>query len=207
MRILALVLIITGTIAVPCRGIVISQSFDLPIPSPGDPCSGSGMGRMANAQLDITEHISIIDLDIAVSLTHESFYDLEISLKNPDGVTIILNPSFNSAFLISDSNGFHSIVGGSNRFWFDDEAAIGIENATSPFDRAFKPVDGLSAFDGKDVFGKWQIQIQDVAEDHTGRLERVELIIASPEPSSVCLLGLLALMALPQKPRKAARVS
>jgi subtilisin-like proprotein convertase family protein len=204
-------MIITIAGAVPagrdCQAAVISLNFDLPIPSPDDPCSGSGRGRMADANLDITEHISIIDLDIAVSLTHESFYDLEISLKSPTGITIILNPSLNSAFLISDSNGYHSIVGGSNRFWFDDEAAVGIENATSPFDRAFKPVDGLSAFNGKDAFGQWRVQIQDIGDAHTGRLERVELIIASPEPSSVCLLGLLAIMAIPLKPRKAVRFS
>jgi subtilisin-like proprotein convertase family protein len=190
-----------------CQAAVISRNFDLPIPSPDDPYSESGRGWMADANVDVTEHISITDLDIAVSLTHESFYDLEISLKSPAGITIILNPSLNSAFLITDSNGFHSTVGGSNRFWFDDEAAVGIKNATSPFDQAFKPVDGLSIFDGKDAFGRWRVQIQDVGDAHTGRLERVELIIASPEPSSVCLFGLLAIMARPLKPRKAGRFS
>jgi hypothetical protein len=190
-----------------CLAAVISRDFDLPIPSPDDPYSGSGRGWMADANLDVTEHISITDLDIAVSLTHESFYDLEISLKSPTGTTIILNPSLNSAFLISDSDGYPLNIGGSNRFWFDDEAAVGIKSATSPFDRAFKPVDALSAFDGKDAFGRWQVQIQDIGDTHTGQLERVELIIASPEPSSACLLVLLAIMAIAIKPHKAARSS
>jgi hypothetical protein len=162
------------------------------------------MGRMADAIIDIDEHISITDLDVAVSLEHDSFYDLEIVLKGPTGLSITLNPSLNGVFLIRDSNDRYEPVGGTNRFLFDDEAAVGIKEATLPWDQPFRPADGLvklSAFDG-DAFGRWRVQIQDFGDWHIGRLTGVEFIITSPEPSSIFILGLLSAIAAVLKPRR-----
>jgi hypothetical protein len=196
------VLIITAAYSLPCQGsqaVVISRDFDLPIPSSGD------QGKMDDAIINVTEHLLIKDLDIAVSLTHEAFFDLEIVLRSPNGEAITLNPSMNFAFIVTDPGGSHS-VGGSNRFLFDDEAAIGIENATPPFNQAFRPaVDSkLSAFDGQDAFGQWRLQINDLWTKDTGRLEGVELIINAPEPTSGCLFGLAIVAARLIRLRKAA---
>jgi len=192
MRTVLLVLAIITISAAPCRSAttVFLRDFDLPIPSPYDPDSESGRGRMADAIINITEHHLIEDLDIAVSLTHAAFYDLEIVLQNPAGTTITLNPSLNTAFLIQDITGSWS-VGGQNRFLFDDEAAIDIEHAVQPFDQPFRPPSGfeLSAFDGQDAFGRWHLQITDVGTMHTGQLERIELFIISPEPTTVVLMA------------------
>jgi hypothetical protein len=190
------------------RAVVISRDFDLPIPSPDDPNSGIGQGAMEDAIIDVTEHISIRDLDIAVSLTHDSFFDLQIALESPAGMTIMLNPHSNDAFMTQAPDGRRVPVGGSNRFLFDDESAICIEDATPPFDQAFKPARGfeLSVFDGQDAFGSWRLQIEDFWPDHTGRLERVELIvISSPEPSTALLFGLGVLVVCRTKCRGAAR--
>ena len=195
-----LVLAISAIAAVPCRAsiVVVSQDFDQLIPSPDDHDSKFGKGRMADVNITVNEHHIIDDLDIAVSLTHEAFFDLEIVLEHlgPPGVSITLNPSLNDAFIIVGPGGSHP-AGGSNRFWFDDEAAVGIENATQPFDQAFKPATGfeLSAFDGQDAFGYWQLRIYDAGMANTGRLEGVELIISSPEPTSMCLFALAAAIA------------
>ncbi len=191
-RLFLLVLAITAIGAVPCQStaVVVSQNFDLPIPSPDDPASEFGRGRMDDAIIDVTEHYLIEDLDVAVLLTHEAFFDLEIVLQSPTGTTITLNPASNNAFIIQEG-GSHS-AGGQNRFLFDDEAATDIEHATLPFDRPFRPATGfeLSAFDGQDAFGQWRLQIRDVGIDHTGRLEEAELIINSPEPTTAVLLAL-----------------
>jgi subtilisin-like proprotein convertase family protein len=176
--------------------VVVSQDFDLPIPSLDDPESEFGRGRMADANITVNEHHLIDDLDVAVSLTHEAFFDLEIVLTSPFGTTITLNPPLNDAFIIPGPGGSHS-AGGSNRFLFDDEAAVGIEDATQPFDQAFRPATGfaLFAFDGQDAFGQWRLQIYDAGMAHTGRLEGVELIISAPEPTSMCLFALAAAIA------------
>jgi subtilisin-like proprotein convertase family protein len=202
-------LIIAVAYSLPCQGsqaVVISRDFDLPIPSPDDPDSEFGKGRMADANINVTEHLSIEDLDVAISLKHDSFYDLQIVLQSPVGTTITLNPSFNDTFMIRGPDGRYQPVGGSNRFLFDDEAAIGIENATPPLSQAFRPAAGfkLSAFDGQDAFGTWRVQIQDLSPRDTGQLERVELIINAPEPTSGCLFGLAIVVARLIRSRKAA---
>ncbi|MGA2171786.1 MAG: proprotein convertase P-domain-containing protein [Sedimentisphaerales bacterium] len=193
-----LVLAISAIAAVPCRAsiVVVSQDFNLPIPSPDDPDSKLGRGRMADAIIDVTGHYIIDDLNIAVSLTHEAFFDLEIILERPAGTAITLNPPLNDAFIILGPGGSHS-AGGSNRFLFDDEAAVGVEDATPPFDQTFRPAAGfaLSAFDGQDAFGQWRLQIYDAGIAHTGRLEGIELIISTPEPTSMCLFALAAVIA------------
>ena len=195
------VLIITAGVVPPCQSspVVISRDFDLPIPSSGD------QGKMEDAIIDVTEHISIEDLDIAISLTHEAFFDLEIVLQRPNEKPITLNPSMNFAFIVTEPGGSHS-VGGSNRFLFDDEAAIGIENATPPLNQAFRPAADfkLSAFDGQDAFGEWRLQINDLWTGGTGRLEGVELIINVPESTSGCLFGLAIVVARLIRSRKAA---
>ena len=194
----------------PCQtfaSLVITREFELLIPSPDDPCSEYGNGRMEPAIIDITEHILITDLDIAVTLTHESFFDLEIVLQSPAGTIITLNPHSNKAFIITDGNDWQTPVGGTNRFLFDDEAEIPIDRAVEPWDQPFKPYDKLtlSAFDGQDAFGQWQLRILDAWTPHIGQLHKVELVFNSPEPTSVCLFGIAFAAAGLLKPRKNAQ--
>jgi len=197
-RVFLLVLAITAISAVPCQSdmVVVSQAFDLSIPSLNDPDSEFGKGRMEDAIIDVNEHFLIKDLDVAVLLTHDAFFDLEIMLESPAGITITLNPLSNYAFMIRGPDGRYQSAGGFNWFLFDDEAAVGIEDATPPFDRAFRPASGfeLSVFDGQDAFGRWRVQIQDMRFADVGRLEEVELIINIPEPASACLFTLVGIV-------------
>ena len=202
-------LIVTGGLLI-CRNssaVVISKDFvDWPIPSPDAPGSKDGKGPMEDAIIDVDKHIIIGDLDVAVSLTHSAFYDLEIVLESPAGKTITLNSALNDAFIIQDDTGSHS-VGGQNRFLFDDEAAIDINDAIQPFDQPFRPVPGceLSIFDGKDAFGFWKLKINDLAASHVGQLDKVELIINAPEPTTVSIFTLMTFLIRWLKPRKVLR--
>ena len=206
-RIFWLVLVITAIGAFFCPHSFAdgnSQDFNLPIPSPDDPESWLGKGWMADAIIDVNKHLLIEDLDVAVSLTHEAFLDLEIILQSPAGTAIMLNPSPNYAFITRGPDGRLESAGGFNRFLFDDEAAVDIENAAPPFSQAFKPASDfkLSAFDGQDAFGQWRLQIRDARYWKTGQLEKVELIINTPEPASACLLALAVVVARLLKPRR-----
>jgi subtilisin-like proprotein convertase family protein len=176
---------------------IISKDFnDRPIPSFNDPNSEFGMGKMDNAIIDVQERISIHDLDIAVTLTHEAFFDLEIVLVNPDGQAITLNPRSNYAFITTGPDGGNDVIGGTYRLWFNDEAADSINKAMLPFDQPYKPAeDKLSDLENRDAYGLWQLQIMDVWPAHIGRLDKVELIINTPEPGTLCLFGLAAVMA------------
>ena len=192
-RIFLLILAITAVGVVPSKSsvVVVSQSFDLPIPSLDDPDSSLGRGRMDDAIINVAENCFIEDIDIAVLINHEAFYDLEIVLQNPAGTSITLNPATNNAFIIQDEGGSRS-AGGQNRFLFDDEALIDIENAVQPFDQPFRPMEDseLSVFDGEYAYGQWRIQIRDAGFGKTGCLEQVELIITTPEPATIMLLAL-----------------
>jgi len=207
------ILLVLATAAwgvVSCRSasaVVISQEFDLLIPSLNDPCIAFGKGRMDDAIINVTEHLLIEDLDVAVSLEHGAFFDLEIILKSPSGTTITLNPSPNFAFIIQDDENRSRSAGGSNRFLFDDEAATDIEHAIQPFNQAFRPTLGfeLSAFDGQDAFGQWRLQINDLWAANIGQLNKVELIINTPEPTTVSFFTLAAVVARLLKPRKILR--
>jgi hypothetical protein len=199
-RVFLLLFIIQACCVLTCGSslaVIIPHDFDLPIPSPDDPCSSTGKGDMKDAIIVVSEHVSILDLDVAILLTHDSFYDLQLVLESPAGTSITLIPGSNMAFFIRNRDGRFEPAGGSNRFLFDDEAAVDINEATPPFDRAFKPPSGfaLSAFDGQDAYGQWCLRIEDVAFGHSGRLERVELIISSPEPTTILLFGLGAVIA------------
>jgi subtilisin-like proprotein convertase family protein len=171
--------------------LVISKEFELPIPSPDDPCSGQGNGRMVDAIIDVTEHILITDVNIAVTLSHEAFFDLQLVLVNPAGTAVTLNPHSNYSFFKNNPDGGNIPVCGTNRFLFDDEATIPIEQAFAPWNQPFKPYDKLtlSAFDNQDAFGQWRLRILDFWPGHTGQLHEVELMFNSPEPASICLFA------------------
>jgi hypothetical protein len=208
-RFFLLVFIVAVLGVISCQNslaVVISKDFvDWPIPSPGAPGSDDDKGPMVDAIIDVDKHIIIEDLNITVSLTHSAFFDLEIILESPAGTKITLSPFPNYAFIIND-NGSKS-AGGQNRFLFDDEAAIDIKHAVQPFDQPFRPVPGseLSIFDGKDAFGLWKLKINDLAASHVGQLERVELIISTPEPTTVSIFFLGAFVVHCFKPRKTIR--
>ncbi len=205
-----LVLAVAGLFA--CRAhadIIISRSFDRPIPSPGEPNAPLGQGKMVDAFIDVEQHVSIVDLNIAVSLNHSSFLDLQIMIESPEGTEIMLNPYENYAFITRGPDGRFMPVGGSNRFLFDDEAPLGIEQAVPPFDQAFRPASDfkLSVFDGQDVFGQWRLRIYDAFISNSGRLEAVELIITTPEPTTAVLFCLGASLVSLLKPRRRTSLS
>lgn len=180
--------------------------FNLPIPAPDQPESKLGRGWMADATLNITDHVTIYDLDFRVSLTHESLYDLQILLKSPAGTSVTLNLAGNKAFIVRGEDGRLTAVGGSFDLLFDDEAATPIDQAAEPFTGPFQPTASLSSFDQQDAFGTWHLRIYDAFYDDTGTLESFELVITTPEPATAILLifgtGLATLFRPRQKNRE-----
>jgi hypothetical protein len=75
---------------------------------------------------------------------------------------------------------------------FDDEAELSIEQGQPPFTGRFRPEPGnlLAIFDGLDAYGSWRLQIYDAYFADSGTLDRFELIITIPEPTTALLLAL-----------------
>ena len=178
--------------------------FSLPIPAPDDPESKFGKGQMEDAVIEVPYRHIISDLDISISLTHESLFDLQILLQSPAETKIALNLAGNPAFLVRDKDNRFRPVGGSMNLFFDDEAQVSIEQASDPFVGPYRPVEPyqLSEFDGEDSFGLWRLQIYDAFDANTGTLNTFELVITTPEPATAILLTLGAgLVTLFKRPK------
>ena len=161
------------------QSFVYSTSFSN-WPIPADPCQT--LGWMNDAVIEVTDHLAIHDLDVSITLTHTSAFDLQLFLLSPDQTTICLN-------LYDPFSGFFE---GENYTYtiFDDEAAISIEQADAPFTGRFKPLEPykLSAFDGIDAFGQWHLQVYDAHYNDTGYFQNFQLHITTPEPTTLFLL-------------------
>jgi len=205
-RIVAILVIVAGA----CGGDAVYAgpvytyhgSFNLPIPAPDEPESEFGRGWMASAVIEVPDHHIITDLDINISLTHESLFDLQILLQSPAGTNVALNLAGNLAFIVRDKDGKLRPVGGSRDLLFDDEAQVSIEQASIPFVGPFRPVWSLSLFDKEDSFGLWHLQIYDAFYADTGTLNNFELIFTVPEPATATLLTLGAGLLLLLRPRR-----
>jgi len=166
--------------------------FNLQIPDEPD----TSRGWMADAVIEIDCHLTILDLDVGITLTHSNVFDLQISLRSPDGTTLSLNA-------YNPYNGFFQGADYSQTV-FDDEAQTPIGQAQPPFTGLFRPNNDslLEIFDGQDAYGQWHLQIYDAYYHDTGTLDSFELTIATPEPATVALLTLGAGCAALFRPRR-----
>ncbi len=170
--------------------VIYGGDFDLPIPAPDDPQSEYGKGWMNDAVIEIPDHFTIYDLDVGITLTHTSVFDLQIFLQSPAGTSLSLNMyDFDEFF---EGEDYKDTI-------FDDEADLPIEEGQPPFTGRFRPRSPaqLSVFDGQDTFGQWKLQIYDAYYYDTGNLDSFEVMITIAEPATATLLtlgvGLVAL--------------
>ncbi len=174
--------------------VIYGGDFDLPIPALDDPESEYGRGWMDNAVIEISDHFTIYDLDVGITLTHTSVFDLQIFVQSPAGTRLCLNMyNFDEFF---EGEDYEDTI-------FDDEAALSIEEGQPPFTGRFRPRSPakLSLFDGQDTFGQWKLQVYDAYYYDTGTFESFEVIITIAEPATATLLMLGAAFLALFKPR------
>jgi len=166
------------------------DEFDLQIPAD----SNSSQGWMVDAEIEVPDNLTIADLDIGISLTHDSVFDLQIIIESPSGTTATLNMYNPSDEYIEGEDYIDTI--------FDDEAESPIGEAEPPFPGRYQPEDPLSVFDGEDAQGTWRLHIYDAYYADTGSLDSFELIITIPEPATAALLLLGTGLSLLFRPRR-----
>jgi hypothetical protein len=174
--------------------IIYGGDFDLPIPAPGDPESEYGRGWMDDAVIEIGDHFTIYDLDVGITLTHTSVFDLQFFVQSPAGTLLCLN-MYNLDEFFKGEDYTQTI--------FDDEAEVPIEEGQPPFTGRFRPRSPaqLSVFDGQDTFGQWKLQVCDAYYYDTGTFESFEVMITIAEPGTATLLILGAAFVALFKPR------
>ncbi|MFB3894439.1 MAG: Ig-like domain-containing protein [Phycisphaerae bacterium] len=115
---------------------------------------------------------SIADVNVTLNITHGRDSDLKVTLTSPSGTTITL---------------FDGVGGSGQNFTgttLDDEAATAITSGSAPFTGAFRPATPLSAFDGLDANGVWQLTVSDGAVGFTGTLNSWSLLVSSNEEAT-----------------------
>jgi subtilisin-like proprotein convertase family protein len=175
-RIIAFSFIFLGCSTVVYAGstVIYSGDFDLPILDRQD--WGS---PLAEAIINIPDHLTIYDLDVGINVTHTNVFDLQIFIQSPGGTRLCLNVYDSRDDFFKGEDYVQTI--------FDDEAEIPIEQGSAPFTGRFRPKAGglLQVFDGEDAYGLWRLQLYDLWYWDTGSLENVELIISMSEPAIV----------------------
>lgn len=155
---------------------VYGGPFDLRIPENPD----ENYGWMADAVIEISDNYNIFDLDVKVTVTHSSVFDLQLFLVSPADTVIMLN-GYGVDDFFEGADYIQTV--------FDDEALIPIEEGEVPFTGRYRPRESLNIFDGESTLGEWRLRICDQFPNNTGNLDSFELFVLVPEPAAVFLLG------------------
>lgn len=157
---------------------IYTAQFDLRIPA----APATGAAWMTDALIEVPQTFDVIDLDVEITLTHTSIFDLQLFLESPDGTRVTLN-YYDPADEFIEGEDYTETI-------FDDQAPTTIESALPPFTGRFKPKPPaqLSIFNGQNPQGQWKLKIYDAWQPNTGTLKEVKLIFNTPEPTTMLLL-------------------
>ena len=118
--------------------------------------------------MNVTDNVSITDLDINLTITHTWVGDLKVTIESPAGTT---------ALIVDRPGGTGTGVGcsGDNILaTLDDEAATPVENqcagSVPTINGSFTPNNPLSIFDGENTMGIWKLTVSDNAGSDTGTI-------------------------------------
>ena len=116
----------------------------------------------------------IIDLNVAVNITHQRISDLTLMLTSPSGKSINLTGDLVAA-------------GANMNTTFDDSAPNPVGAGTPPYTGVFRPSQPLTTFESDDPDGVWTLTIIDTALGPTGtaRLNNWALDLTFGEPRRV----------------------
>ncbi len=190
---IVLVFVAGGTSLVFAEPVYIYGRDDFGLPIPANPDDTKGW--MEDAIIQVPDHFTIYDLDVGITLTHTSVFDLQLFLESPSGTKVCLNMYSFTEFFTGEN--YQQTI-------FDDEAETPIEEALPPFTGRFRPEAGyrLESFDSQDAYGVWRLQIYDAFYYNTGTLNSCKIMITTPEPATTLLLTLGAgLITLFRRPR------
>ncbi len=130
-------------------------------------------GGQISATLNVGSNFTISDLNVNLNIVHPRVSDLRVQLRGPDGTTIDL-VNRTPAPLATGAD--------FNNTYFDDQSAYSINFGIAPYTASFKPVQALSAFNGKSSLGNWQVIVTDLAAGPGGTayLQDFSLTFQSP---------------------------
>ncbi len=130
--------------------------------------------QTATSSISVGQDVNITDVNVRFRINHTWDADLVIVLRfTPTG-----GGAATDVTLVNRRGGSANNFGNSTTSTtLDDEAGTAIANGSAPFAGTFRPDALLSAFDGKNARGTWQLRISDVATQDVGTLLNWSLIV------------------------------
>lgn len=120
------------------------------------------------SNLSVADAGTLTDVNVRnLRIAHTYNSDLNVYLVSPAGTQVEL---------------FTAVGGGNDDFfntWLDDAAATSIVNGAAPFTGVYRPEGLLSALNGQNRNGTWQLRITDTANEDTGQLTAWSLELCS----------------------------
>src|SRR5262249_40332591 len=108
---------------------------------------------VTTSTLTINQHLTIADLNLRLNISFPDDEDLDFLLRSPSGTEVEL----------------YSPLGYPNPFRpdfdntvFDDQASTPISEGSPPYSGSYQPESPLSALNGQDAFGTWELEITDL---------------------------------------------
>jgi len=108
---------------------------------------------------------TITDVNVGFGATHTWDGDLAISVRSPAATTVSLSNRHGGS-----GDNFTGTI-------FDDEAATPIATGTPPYTGSFRPDAALSAVDGQNMLGTWNLVVSDNAAADTGTVNAWSVVI------------------------------
>ena len=118
---------------------------------------------------------AVREVALGLRANHTWMSDLTVSLRHPDGTTVVLMDREGSN---GDDLGSGSKDCSGTMTIFDDDATTSVVDGSAPYLGQFKPEEPLSTFDGLATAGTWYIEVKDSFGLDQGNVFCVDLEIA-----------------------------
>lgn len=136
------------------------SATDTPVAIPdGSGIFGPQDGPPAISEIEVTQAVTITDVNVTVNITHPWVSDLTLVLTSPEGTELTLSTALGG----SDDNYTNTV--------FDSDASTPITDASAPFTGTFAPIDDLSVLIGEGGFGTWELKVSDAFSADAGTIE------------------------------------
>ncbi len=119
---------------------------------------GPNSGTVTTSVINITDDVTIEDVNLTLNIEHTYDADLDVFLIGPDGTTVELFTDVGG----SGANFTNTVL--------DDAAATSIADGSAPFTGTYSPEGSLADFNGLSSAGDWTLQITDDANQDGGNL-------------------------------------
>ncbi len=141
--------------------------------------------QTTTSTITVPQDATIADLDVRLHISHSQDRDLRVVLRAPWGQEVVLIDGRGGT-----GDNFHYTT-------LDDEAAVSIAAGKPPFTGSFRPEQPLSALDGRNARGTWQLMVTDRAAYGVGTLHYWMLQITLPPVAATARRASLLAASLP----------